>query len=158
MSVSHNTHRKHRGRRILAWPMTVLWLLSTLAQAGNCCFPEARFVADGNHGVSPGSHEPAHSHRPFALPVVEAVAVYCSDDGTPAHDTEPGCSEIKQPAASILAKWAGYAASDPDQTGWVGPEAGLGWPGGVALAVPIRPVSVPPPSLNPFLSTIRLLL
>lgn len=73
-------------------------------------------------------------------------------------DTEPSCTEANLSAASVESKAAGNAGSDTDQAHWAGPQVGFGLPHTAPVDSLIRAFSIPPPSLNPFLSTIRLLL
>jgi hypothetical protein len=159
MRPEHNDHRRNRNGRVLVWPLIVLWLFSTLAQASNCCCgPEAPSGLHGRAAASVGSHADAHSHNHHAPHAADAGTVHAHDEGT-GPDTDPACSELKRPDGSLQSNWAVYMApTGSDQPGPVRVELGFGLPRAPALASPIRPPSVPPPSLNPFLSTVRLLL
>jgi hypothetical protein len=135
-----------------------LWLVSTLAQAADCCCgPEALSSAHVQAGASVGVHEAAHSladhHDTHDL---DAGAAHAHDDGT-APDSDRGCSEAKRPDANLQSNWALYVAPDsPEQSGPVRVELSLA--SAMVRASAVRPPGIPPPSLNPFLSTVRLLL
>jgi hypothetical protein len=159
MWPDHNDHRRNRNGRVLVWLVIVLWVFSTFAQAANCCCgPEVPSGQHGSGAASAGAGANAHSHDDHAPQAPDTGTVHAHDEGT-GPDTDPGCSEVKRPDGNLQSKWAVYGVpTGSDQPGPLGVELGLGLPRAPALASRIRPSSVPPPSLNAFLSTIRLLL
>jgi len=159
MRPNHNDHPRNRNGRGLVWPLILVWLLSTLAHAANCCCgPGAPSDLHGHGAASLGAHEGADSLSHHAPHVADAGTVHRHDDGT-GPDTDRGCSEVNQPDANLQSNWAVYVAPiGSDQPGPLGLASGLSLPRAPALASAIRPSGVPPPSFNPFLSTIRLLL
>lgn len=159
MRASRHDRPRSPSNRAVVWLVIVLWLFSTLAHAADCCCgPGAPSDLHG-HGVAPaGAHEGADSSSQHAPHVADAGTVHRHDE-SPQPDTDRGCSEIKQPDANLQSTWAVYVAPiGSDHPGPVGFESGLSLPRAPALASAIRPSGVPPPTFNPFLSTIRLLL
>jgi len=161
MQSNHKGHSRNRNGRALVWPLILVWLFSTFAQAASwCCVPAAssgtREREDGDASLA--AHADAHSPGHPASHAAVAGTVHVHDDDS-GQDTDRGCNEVKQPDANIQSSWAvSVPASGFDQPGPVGLALVLILPRAPALASAIRPSSVPPPSLNPFLSTIRLLL
>lgn len=152
-----NDHPRYRKGRPLARLAIALWLFSALAHAADCCCgPEASFWPQGHGGVTPGTHEDGHSLAHDAPHGADAGTAHAHDEST-GPETDPGCSEVKQPDANFQSNWAAYVGpGGPDQPGLGRLELSL--PRAPVLASAIRPAGVRPPSLNPFLSTIRLLL
>jgi hypothetical protein len=159
MKPNHQDSPRNRNGRPLALSLVLVWLFSTFAQAANwCCVPEASSGTREDGEVSLTAHGDAHSRSHPASYAAVAGTVDVHDGGS-GEDKDRGCREVKQPDASLQSNWAVYVPpTGLDQPGPVGIALALILLRAPALASTIRPSSVPPPSLNPFLSTIRLLL
>jgi len=149
---SENHFLGRRSSRRLAWPLALAWLFSSFVQAANCCCgATAQSHTEGAASVLARGDGPAHSHRGAHSAAVDQIDV----DDAPGH-SDPGCSEVKAPDASLQSKHVVYGFLD--QPGPVRVEVVDARACTPTVRAVLRPSGLLPPFLNPFLSTVRLLL